>query len=149
MITYSKSLLLMRISNLNAYSWTTMLIISKAKGVSLIKPPPSLLVWRLYHRRSEDAIVLRLCLAFSSPSRHTDLATPISGLWVCAGGECGFVPIINGCGFFFFFFFFWGGVGGCGFVPVVAVGIVAAAVVAAMVVVLLLLLLTMRIIGSN
>ena len=42
------------------------------------------------------------------------------------------------------FFFSLGGVGGCGFVPVVVVGVVAA-----MVVVLLLLLMRMRMIGSN
>ena len=95
------------------------------------------------------AIILRLCLAFSSPSRHanlaiTDLAMPISGLcwwmwmwmWMWVGG-CGFVQVVGlGCGFvpislvffFFFFFFFWGGVGRCGFVPVVAVGVVATVV---------------------
>ena len=44
---------------------------------------------------------------------HRPLATPISGLWVCANGECrcGFVPVVGlGCGFVWF--------GGCGFVSI-------------------------------
>ena len=98
-----------------------------------------------------------------------DLATPISGLWVCVRG-CGFVPVVGlGCGFVWFgkcgflpislvvflflFFFFWGGVGGCEFVPMVAVGVVAAVVVGGrccgMGVVPLLLTMRMRMIGSN
>ena len=103
---------------------------------------------------------------------HCPFATPISGLWVCANGECrcGFVPVVGlGCGFVWF--------GGCGFVSIclvfffffevalVDVGLcrwwlwmllwqwLLVAVVAAMVVVPLLLLLMMRMrmrmIGSN
>ena len=74
---------------------------------------------------------------------HCPFATPISGLWVCANGECrcGFVPVVGlGCGFVWFggcgfvsiclvVFFFLGGVGGCGFVPVVAMNVIVAVVV--------------------
>ena len=41
-------------------------------------------------------------------------------MWVCAD--------LSGC-VLFYFIFFWGGVGGCGFVPVVAIGVFAVVVV--------------------
>ena len=54
------------------------------------------------------AIVLRLCLAFSSPSHHADLA--ITDLAIA---DLGFVGLC---------WWMWMWVGGCGFVPVVGFG---------------------------
>ena len=98
---------------------------NKSTAASSIKPsitnhPPSPSHCSTYAIIQRYAIVLHLCLAFSSP---------ISGLWVCADGWCGFVPMDDvglGCGFvwfgkcgfllislvvflfcFFFFFFRW------------------------------------------
>ena len=46
--------------------------------------------------------------------------------WVWDVGLCRYLWL---CFIFYFLFFFLGGVGGCGFVPVVAIGVVAAVVV--------------------
>ena len=81
------------------------------------------------------SIIRRLCLAFSLPSRHADLNHRSRHR---RSRVCGFVPmdvdVDLGYGFVpislvVHFFFFWGGVGGCGFVSVMAVDVVAAVVV--------------------
>ena len=121
-------------SNQAADHWSSRLIVLRTPSfndttTSPINSTPSFYV-SIWH--SHCPLATPISQSPISPS-------PISGLWVCADGcgcgcGCGLVDVDLGYGFVsislvVLFFFFWGGVGGCGFVSVMAVGVVAAVVV--------------------